>query len=246
MKIILIDYTKNPEKLAATAAKICYSGDTVEEIMDSDNTTLVDKVRDMGHTSVFEHIKFTFVAENVSRTLTHQLVRHRIASYSMKSQRYVNEANPHRNGFTYTTPDDIKKNPLLEEKYNEIMDKINAVYREFIDKGVAQENARYVLPNACHTSIMFTMNARELLQFFSLRCCNRTQWELRRMAYKMLELVYPLAPKIFKNAGAPCCSKNCPEGKMSCGTPKKVKNYTEYVKNTGLRKTNEKRNSISK
>lgn len=240
MKITLVDYTKNPEKLIATAAKLCYSNDTVEEILNSDNNALVDKVRDMGHTSVFEHIKFTFAAENVSRTLTHQLVRHRIASYSMKSQRYVNE-----NGFTYTTPDDIKRNPLLEEKYNEIMDKINAVYREFIDNGVPQENARYILPNACHTSIIFTMNARELLQFFSLRCCNRTQWELRRMAYKMLELVYPLAPKVFLKAGAPCCSKGCTEGKMSCGTPKKVKNYTEYVKNTGLRKANEKRNSIS-
>ena len=167
----------------------------------------------LGHGSTIEHVSFTFGIEGVSRVLTHQLVRHRIASYDQQSQRYVREQN-----FAYVTPPSVADNTVAAAKFREFMTRARAVYDELIAAGVPQEDARYVLPNATQTKILVTMNARTLHHFFNLRCCYRAQWEIREMAYKMLAEVKKVAPTLFKNAGASCVSTGrCPEGDMTCG-----------------------------
>lgn len=168
---------------------------------------------EIGHGSPFEHVTFTFGIEGVSRALTHQLVRHRIASYSQKSQRYVTE-----NQFGYVIPDTIKNNNDMLEAYDKLMAQIQEFYDIAVENGVPKEDARYVLPNATETSIIVTMNARSLFNFFAHRCCTRAQWEIRLMAHKMLQLVKEVAPETFKKSGANCIKLGyCPEGKMSCG-----------------------------
>jgi thymidylate synthase (FAD) len=168
-----------------------------------------------GHHSVIEHASYTFSIEGVSRALTHQLVRHRLASFSQQSQRYVNmkEAD-------FVMPPTIAADPVLEARFRALMEQIWKEYQALAEK-VPVEDARYVLPNACTTNITVTMNARELWHFFELRTCNRAQWEIRQMADQMLALVQEVSPFIFKNAGPPCISRGkCPEGKMSCGKPR--------------------------
>ena len=166
-----------------------------------------------GHESILEHAVYTFEVKGVSRALTHQLVRHRIASYSQQSQRYVN-----MNEFDYVMPKSIEDNIDAYAKFYQAMDMIDYTYILLKDMGIPEEDARYVLPNACTTNIIVTMNARELRHFFALRCCNRAQWEIRELADKMLELVKPVAPKLFENAGASCVQLGyCPEGKKGCG-----------------------------
>lgn len=221
-KVILLDYTPNPDTLVATAARTCYSPKSIEEIyknVESDpekNKEFIKKLMDMGHQSPLEHISFTFGIQGVSRTLTHQLVRHRIASYSQKSQRYVNEK-----AFEYIVPPSIKncQNPEALEQYNNAMYSLNEIY-EFLTLqcNIPKEDARYLLPNACETQIVVTMNARSLLNFFAHRCCNRAQWEIRALAYQMRKLVKEVAPLTFSHAGASCEMLGyCKEGKMSCG-----------------------------
>ena len=170
----------------------------------------------MGHLSVVEHAVFTFSVEGVSRALTHQLVRHRIASFSQQSQRYVSLKEP-----TFVTPPTVKGNPEAERAFSETMDAIWDAYRRLEDMGIPAEDARYLLPNGCTTNITVTMNARELLHLFSLRCCSRAQWEIREMAERMLELCREVSPVIFKDAGPPCVRGPCPEGKLSCGKPRR-------------------------
>jgi thymidylate synthase (FAD) len=168
-----------------------------------------------GHHSVIEHASYTFSIEGVSRALTHQLVRHRLASFSQQSQRYVNmkEAD-------FVMPPTIAADPVLEARFRALMEQIWKEYQALAEK-VPVEDARYVLPNACTTNITVTMNARELWHFFELRTCNRAQWEIRQMADQMLALVQEVSPFIFKNAGPPCISRGkCPEGKMSSGKPR--------------------------
>lgn len=218
LKVTLLSYPKNADQLVASAAKLCYSSKDIQQIVnDNSDVETVGKFLDMlsesGHGSPFEHINFTFGIEGISRALSHQLVRHRIASYSQKSQRYVNESN-----FDYVIPHDIEVNDEAQHLFEKTMENIQKSYDELVALGVAKESARYVLPNACETKIVMTMNARSLFNFFNHRCCLRAQTEIREMAYAMLKEVKKVAPETFKNAGAHCKSLGyCPEGKMSCG-----------------------------
>ena len=219
MIVTLIAHTPEPEKVIAGAAKLCYSSSDIESLMNGLTTEKVEvfikKLTDLGHQSPLEHCTFTFGIEGVSRALSHQLVRHRIASYSQKSQRYVKEG-----GFKYITPPTIKNNDLLHYEYINIMDRLEWFYDYAVSEGIPAEDARFVLPNACETKLIVTMNVRSLLHFFEERCCNRAQWEIRQLADMMLEICKEIAPNIFAKAGASCVRGKCKEGKMCCGIPK--------------------------
>ena len=217
IKVKLLDYTPEPERVVAMAARLCYSAVGAEELSErlSDEKVkeMVRKMVALGHASTIEHVSFTFGIEGVSRVLTHQLVRHRIASYDQQSQRYVAA-----HGFEYITPPTIAENPAAKAKYDALLAEIRKTYDELTEMGVPKEDARYVLANAAETKILVTMNARSLLHFFNLRCCHRAQWEIRDMAYKMLAQVKEVAPTLFHNAGASCVNAGfCPEGAMTCG-----------------------------
>lgn len=240
LKVKIIAHTPDPEKIVASAAKLCYSRVGIDDIMENLNEDNINKflnmLMDLGHESPIEHISFTFAVEGVSRTLTHQLVRHRIASYSQQSQRYVKLEQ-----FEYIIPPSIENIPEAKKLFIETMEKdqqvynklseilINKHYEELLKLGydekkakktaekMAIEDARYVFPNACETKIVFTMNARSLFNFFRHRCCQRAQWEIRALAEEMLIQVKKIAPSIFKNAGPGCLLGSCPEGAMSCG-----------------------------
>ncbi|HSH36408.1 FAD-dependent thymidylate synthase [Schnuerera sp.] len=240
MKVELLRYTPDGEKLIASAAKLCYSSvgiSNIEESLNKENTNkFLSMLVELGHESPIEHISFTFGVEGVSRTLSHQLVRHRIASYSQQSQRYVK-----LDQFEYIIPPSIEENSEAKKLFTEAMEKDQQYYdkitqilfekylKEYLEQGVKEkeakqksekqaiEDARYVFPNACETKIVFTMNARTLLNFFKLRTCNRAQWEIRRLAIEMLRLVKKIYPVLFKEAGPACLKGPCPEGSMTCG-----------------------------
>ena len=217
MKVVLLAYTQGADAICAGAGSSCYSGRPSAEIVeDVDSEKTLSRIVGMGHLSVVEHAVFTFSVEGVSRALTHQLVRHRIASFSQQSQRYVSLKEP-----TFVTPPTVEGNPEAERKFSETMEAIWEAYRRLEDMGIPAEDARYLLPNGCTTNITVTMNARELLHLFSLRCCSRAQWEIREMAERMLELCREVSPVIFKHAGPPCVRGPCPEGKLSCGKPRR-------------------------
>ena len=249
MKVILLAHTPEPEKVVATAAKLCYSSSDIGSLMDGlteeKAAGFIEMLASIGHESVMEHTSFTFGIEGISRACSHQLVRHRIASYSQKSQRYVNE-----NGFEFITPPELAALPEakaevdrtmkeLTASYEKIADLLTASHTErFISEGMdektaaskarkmANEDARFVLPNACETKIVVTMNVRSLFNFFEHRCCNRAQWEIRAVANEMLRLCLDVAPHIFAYAGPSCVSKGkCPEGKMTCGKMKEMQDY---------------------
>lgn len=237
MIVNLLAMTQNPENVIAAAAKLCYSKSEITELMDNLTPETVEKfinrLESMGHESPFEHVSFTFGIEGISRACSHQLVRHRIASYSQQSQRYVD-----MNDFQYVTPPVIKTDTSLNDMYQTIMSDITKYYdiikNELMEKYTsdgmnekqaekkANEDARYILPNACETKIVVTMNARSLFNFFKLRCCNRAQWEIRAVADTMLSLCKEVAPTIFKHAGPACMYGNCSEGPMSCGKPRRT------------------------
>ena len=217
IKVKLLDYAPEPERGVAMAARLCYSASGAEELAErlSDEKVrqMVKKMVKLGHASTIEHVSFTFGIEGVSRVLTHQLVRHRIASYDQQSQRYVAA-----HGFQYITPPTIAANPEAKAKYDALIAQIRQTYDELTDMGIPKEDARYVLANATETKILVTMNARSLLHFFNLRCCYRAQWEIREMANLMLAEVKKVAPTLFHNAGASCVNTGrCPEGDMTCG-----------------------------
>lgn len=215
MNVKLIGFTPNPEKLPAMAAKLTHSKTKPEELdksSDKELKAILEQVMNLGHTSVIEHTCFTFAISDVSRSLTHQLVRHRIASYAQQSQRYVDFKDPN-----YVTPPKIAKNKQMKKAYDETMKNIWKEYSKLLDLGIPAEDSRFVLPNAACTNIMVTMNARSLLNFFELRCCLHAQWEIRQLANKMLQEVKKAAPTIFKKAGPACKSKGiCPENKKDC------------------------------
>ena len=223
LKVILLRHTMQPEETVALAAKLCYSKSTITDLNDKisskDQSDFIKKLMDMGHESVMEHASFTFGVEGVSRVLLAQLTRHRIASFSVQSQRYVS----YDKGFGYIIPESIAA--LGEEavrKYHEQMETIEGWYTDWQQQlgGTGEksnEDARFVLPNACETRIMVTMNVRELRRFFSLRMCSRAQWEIRRMAEEMFRLCFETAPALFMNAGPACLRGKCPEGEKSCG-----------------------------
>jgi thymidylate synthase (FAD) len=240
LKVNLLTYTPEPEKVISAAAKLCYSKAGTQELMegltDEKVRSFLGRLTDYGHASPIEHASFTFGIEGVSRALTHQLVRHRLASYSQKSQRYVTEGQ-----FDYIVPPEIDKNPAAktiykkamteaQESYDQLADILTeSHYKTFRAEGLSEksarskaekksiEDARFVLPNGCETKIIVTMNARELLHFFNNRCCMRAQWEIRDCATQMLKLCREVAPVLFKQAGPPCLTGPCPEGAMSCG-----------------------------
>jgi thymidylate synthase (FAD) len=215
MKVELLACTPSADEICAAAARSCYSERPSKEIIGTiDPEKILSQTVGMGHHSVIEHAVFTFSVSEVSRALTHQLVRHRIASFSQQSQRYVPLDKP-----TYVTPPSVSSDRDLLDLYERSMEQIWEIYRA-LEKAVPAEDARYVLPNACTTNITITMNARELLHFFRLRCCSRAQWEIRDLAERMLGICMTISPAIFKDAGAPCVSGPCPEGKLSCGNPK--------------------------
>jgi thymidylate synthase (FAD) len=236
LKVILLEHTPNPEAVVAMAAKLCYSPSDIESLKEKtaakDQKQFVEKLMEIGHMSPIEHASFTFAVEGISRACSHQLVRHRLASYSQQSQRYVSEEA----GFDFIIPPSIKKDGELARYFRDFMNKAQEAYSHIVsrlnEKGLkgeeANQDARFILPNACETKIIITMNARELLHFFKQRCCNRAQWEIRSMAINMLRLVSRTAPAIFRNAGPGCLKGKCPEGDYTCG---KMKEVREFFKN---------------
>ena len=215
MNVKLIGVTPNPEKLPAMAAMLTHSKATPQDFEKSSEKELnnvLSHVMKLGHTSVIEHSNFTFAISGVSRSLTHQLVRHRIASYAQQSQRYVNLEEP-----CYVIPPKIKKQNDMKKAYEHTMHIIWEQYNKLLDMDIPAEDCRYILPNATCSNIMVTMNARSLLNFFELRCCMHAQWEIRTLANKMLQLVKKEAPTIFKNAGPSCKTKGyCIEHNKKC------------------------------
>ncbi len=237
LNVVLLRHTPEPEEVVAMAAKLCYSPANVEELKEKieakDQAAFVEKLAAIGHLSPIEHVSFTFGIEGISRACTHQLVRHRLASYSQQSQRYVREES-----FDYIIPPSIKEDPVLVKEFEAFMAEAQRRYTAFLKhleergyKGeAANQDARYLLPNAAETKIVATMNARELLHFFRVRCCNRAQWEIRALAEKMLGLVKAAAPTIFGKSGPGCLYNPCPEGKMTCGKIEEVRKKYGVVK----------------
>ena len=246
MTVRLIAHTPEPEKVVAAAAKLCYSDAHITDLLDGldeeKTARFLTMLSDLGHASPIEHASFTFGIEGVSRTLLAQITRHRIASFSVQSQRYVR-----LDDFRYVIPPEIEAIPEAKAAFIESMNEDAQLYLDLVQKledghtarlmaeGMpekqarakaskqANEDARFVLPNACETKMVVTMNARSLQNFFHLRCCSRAQWEIRALAEEMLRLVYPVAPHLFAKAGPACVSGPCPEGKMCCGRTAEVR-----------------------
>ena len=228
LNVTLIAHTPEPEKVIAMASRTCYSALDLEGLDKktdtTDNAAYIRRVLASGHTSIAEHASFTFGLEGVSRTLLAQITRHRVASFSVQSQRYVSVAGAEV--FDYVLPPRIRAlGPEAVEKFAQQMKTMQRWYDEWSEAlgEDSAEDARFVLPGAAATRIVMTMNARELLHFFSLRMCNRAQWEVREAAWRMYELVYPLAPSVFENAGPGCARGACPEGKRTCGKAAEVR-----------------------
>jgi len=222
MDVQLLTHTPDPERVVAAAARLCYSAAGIDRLLEkslAEQQVLLQKILALGHFSVLEHASFTFGIEGISRACSHQLVRHRIASYSQQSQRYV----AHREGFEAVTPESIASRPELAARYRAFLGEAQQVYAELLAAGVPAEDARFVLPNAAATKLVMTMNGRELQHFFELRCCRRAQWEIRAMAVAMLREVRRVAPVLFATAGPGCLRGACPEGKMTCGAITEVR-----------------------
>ena len=234
LKVILLRHTLSPEETIALSAKLCYSKSTIEDLKEKisqkDQSAFIEKLMGMGHESVLEHVTFSFGVEGVSRVLLAQLTRHRIASFSVQSQRYVS----YENGFGFIMPDSIAA--LGEEavqQYQKQMDTIESWYVDWqkkLGKGEkSNEDARFVLPNACETRLVVTMNVRELRHFFSLRMCNRAQWEIRKMAEEMFRICFNTAPALFMDAGPACIRGKCPEGEKTCGMAAEIRKNREAL-----------------
>lgn len=254
MKVVLLSHTPDPEQTIAAAARLCYANADIEDLRQSISKEQAEDYVQMldgyGHESPVEHVTFTFGIEGVSRSLLAQITRHRIASFSVQSQRYVKQDN-----FVYVTPPAIAEDPELSEvyqeamtdaldKYNRLADALEAKYvPEYLAQGLSEkaahhkaekraiEDARYVLPNACETKLIMTMDVRSLRNFFRLRCCNRAQWEIREVATEMLKICYDVAPSLFRTAGPGCCAGGCTEGKMSCGRAAEMREKFEVIRN---------------
>ncbi|MCI1964600.1 MAG: FAD-dependent thymidylate synthase [Oscillospiraceae bacterium] len=252
-KVTLITYTPSPDQLIAQSARLCYSSASIEGIHQGltpeKTASMVGMLAEMGHDSPTEHASFTFGIEGVSRSFLAQITRHRIASYSVKSQRYVNEKD-----FEFVIPPEIDAIPQARKEFLAAMEDDRRRYetlsqllwekhkKELMESGMtekkaasaarkmANEDARFVLPNACETKMICTFNARSLNHFFSLRCCNRAQWEIREVATEMLRLARKAAPELFQHAGPSCVRGACSEGKMSCGKAREVR---EFFSNLG-------------
>lgn len=238
LKVRLLTHTPDPQKIMAAAAKLCYARADIDSVMEGltpeKTDDFIEMLSSLGHESPMEHMTFTFGIENVSRALLAQITRHRMASFSVQSQRYVKETD-----FEFIVPPAIAEDKAASDKYMQTMADIARSYNEladilktrYINEGMdaraaekkAIEDARFVLPNACTTKMIVTMNARSLLNFFKLRCCSRAQWEIRELATRMLMLVKEVAPCVFKNAGPACVRGACSEGSMTCGKAKEMR-----------------------
>lgn len=217
MHVSIISQTPEAERLVAAASRLCYAKAPPDELL---SAMTLEEVREylarlstMEHFSPFEHAVFTFAVTGVSRALTHELVRHRIASYTQRSQRYLNES-----GFGFVTPPKIADHPEAAEVFARAIAGLQESYARLLALGIPREDARFLLPNACQSQIMVTMNARGLRNFFALRCCNRAQWEIRVLAGRMLELSREAAPGLFAHAGPACETDGfCRQSNMGCG-----------------------------
>jgi thymidylate synthase, flavin-dependent len=253
LKVKLIAHSPDPQQVVASAYKICYSASGVDELVDNltpeKTADFLEKVSAFGHESPIEHVTFTFGIEGVSRALMAQMTRHRIASFSVQSQRYVKA-----DSFTFVIPPEIAADPDSKALFLEAMaaaqeayDKLEAALEKshtarMVEQGIplkqarskaqklAGEDARFVLPNACETKMIATFNARSLQNFFRIRCCNRAQWEIRELAWQMLTLCRQAAPLLFERAGPSCLFGPCSEGAMSCGDPKSARQRHQNTK----------------
>lgn len=253
LNVELIAHTPDPERVVAAAAKLCYSASGASHLMDGltpeKSRKFLSMLAGLGHASPIEHASFTFAVEGVSRSLLAQLTRHRIASYSVQSQRYVR-----LDDFRFVTPPEVEADPAAREAFLNAMKEEAAHYlnialalqekhrSELLAQGLSQaeaeakaeklanEDARFVLPNACETRLVVTMNARSLHNFFAIRCCNRAQWEIRALAEAMYRLVYAAAPGLFENAGPSCVKGPCPEGRMSCGRAQEIREKYQAIR----------------
>ena len=255
-KVFLIAHSFEPVKTVAQAAKLCYSSSNIEELgnnlTEEKARSFVEMLSELGHESPLEHASFTFGIEGISRAVLAQFTRHRIASYSVKSQRYVSEKM-----FDFVLPPEIEKSSEAKEIYLKAMSDAQSSYdklaeilteqrtKELVKDGMdesaahkaavklANEDARFVLPNACETKMVVTMNTRSLLNFFKHRCCNRAQWEIRYVAEQMLKEVCKVAPELFVSAGPACAHGPCCEGKMTCGKASEMRaKYKGILENT--------------
>ena len=229
LHVALIRHTLSPEEIVALGARLCYSRATIDDLTQrvsaKDQSDFVQKIMGMGHDSVLEHASFTFGVEGVSRVLLAQLTRHRLASFSVQSQRYVS----YEHGFGYIVPPKIAAlGQEAADEYARQMDQMHQWYCQWQERlGAAgessNEDARFVLPGACETRLMVTMNVRELLHFLSLRMCSRAQWEIRALATEMHRLCMEVAPALFADAGPGCLRGACPEGAKSCGRAAEIR-----------------------
>ena len=234
MDVRLVQYTPLCDAAVALGGKMCYSDadldGMIQGVIDKDNSAMIRRIIESGHESVLEHVSFTFAISGVSRSLLAQITRHRMASFSVRSQRYVN----YDKGFNYVIPPAIVKlgDDAIAE-YRAQMEQMNKWYRGWTEKlgsgEKANEDARFVLPNACETSMLVTMNARELRHFFKLRMCRRAQWEIRELATFMWTVCKQECPALFEDAGPSCIRGKCAEGSKSCGRPlnNQLENYDE-------------------
>ncbi len=253
LKVRLLAHTPHPEKVVAAAAKLCYSSSDIDALMDGltdkESARFVEMLTTMGHESPTEHASFTFAVEGVSRALLAQLTRHRMASFSVQSQRYVR-----MDAADMVVPPAVQTAPeaaqlyeasiaAQQQAYNDMVQLLQAKHeKELLEQGeteksaadkaakLANEDARFLLPSASATKLIMTMNARSLNHFFRLRCCNRAQWEIQQLADDMLRLVYGVAPSLFAKAGPGCVSGACPEGKMTCGKAAAVREKYNKLK----------------
>ncbi len=236
LNVKLLYFTPEAEKITAMGAKLCYSPSGIDDIAsgltEEKAAAFIEKIVDIGHLSTIEHASFSFGIEGVSRTLLAQITRHRLASFSVQSQRYVSYSD---NGFSYIIPPSISAlGDEAKEKYEQQMNTMQQWYDEWRqalgEKGEkTNQDARFVLPGACETKMILTMNARELLHFFSLRCCNRAQWEIRELSWRMFALVSQIAPALFKAAGPSCVRGKCSEGNKTCGKASEVKKKQKSI-----------------
>ncbi len=229
LHVELLQYTPHPDRTVAVAGRLCYAPISAAELMhemdDADVAKLVRILVRSGHHSALEHATFSFAIDGVSRALSHQLVRHRLASYNQQSQRYVNFGSAD----SFVMPPSLAENPEARTVFLDAMEHARRAYDQLVALGLSegrsresvQEDARFVLPNAAETRLVVTMNARELRHFFTVRCCNRAQWEIRALAWRMREEVKGIAPGLFEGGGPSCLYGSCPEGRMTCGSPYK-------------------------
>ena len=230
LAVTLLSHTPDPDRSVAAAGRLCYAPVSAAELetgmTDEEVAKLVRILVRSGHHSALEHASFSFAVDGVSRACTHQLVRHRVASYNQQSQRYVNFSAAD----SFVVPPSIAANAEAQRVFLKAIDDARAAYDRLVELGLAegrskesvQEDARFVLPNAAETKIVVTMNARELRHFFQVRCCNRAQWEIRALAWQMRGIVKGVSPHLFEGSGPGCLYGTCPEGKMTCGTPYKA------------------------